>query len=222
MSRVVVVIDSNTGAVIDVAGNKRETGRYAKFIKRMLSLDKNPTLDFGGNGGNTLTIARNGGVVADTTINLVAETVKVSGTIKDKDGRTMEQIASDQFKRVLDMIVGTTGEIDVFAVSDDSSSDDGSLPNIQIALNESIVNRIKNLEDHAGDGAGTYITKDALLEALDGISVEEDDDFETVKQQFAALLGRLQELASADAGGSGSGSSGSSESASSSGSGEGE
>lgn len=218
MSRVVVVIDSNTGAVIDVAGNKRETGRYAKFIKRMLSLDKNPTLDFGGNGGNTLTIARNGGVVAGTTINLVAETVKVSGTIKDKDGRTMEQIVSDQLKYVLDRIVGTTGEIDVYDASNDSSSDDSSLPKIQIALSESIVSRIKNLEDQAGgEDETSYITKDALLEALDGISVEEDDDFETVKQQFAALLGRLQELAGADVGGS---SSGSSESASSSGSGE--
>lgn len=222
MSRVVVVIDSNTGAVIDVAGNKRETGRYAKFVKRMLSLDKNPTLDFGGNGGNTLTIARNGGVVAGTTINLVAETVKVSGTIKDKDGRTMEQIASDQLKYVLDRILGTTGEIDVYDVPNDSSSDssdDSSSPKIQIALSESIVNRIKNLEERAGGEAETsYITKDALLEALDGISVEEDDDFETVKQQFAALLGRLQELAGAVGGSS----SNSSSSSSSSVSGEGE
>jgi len=93
----------------------------------------------------------------------------------------------------------------VFDVSDDSSSDssdssdDSSSPKIQIALSESIVNRIKNLEEHAGGEAETsYITKDALLEALDGISVKEDDDFETVKQQFAALLGRLQELAGAD------------------------
>lgn len=221
MSRVVVVIDSNTGAVIDVAGNKRETGRYAKFIKRMLSLDKNPTLDFGGNGGNTLTIARNGGVVAGTTINLVAEIVKVSGTIKDKDGRTMEQIASDQFKNIFDRIAGTTGEIDVYDASDGSSSDDDSLPKIQISLSESILDRIKSLEDRISseEEENDYITKDALLDALDGISVEEDDDFETVKQQFAALIRRLQELAGADVGGS---SSSSSEDSSSSGSGEGE
>ena len=195
MSRVVVVIDSATGAAVDVAGNKRETGRYAKFTKRMLSLDKNPTLDFGGNGGNTLTIARNGGVVKDTVINLVAETVKVSGTIKDKDGRTMEQIATDQFKNVLDMISGTINEVDVSLVDGSSSSDE--LPRIQISLDNAFINRIEALEKKSSESEGDagYITKTELADALDGVSVQDDDDFDTVKSQFAALLTRLSELA---------------------------
>ena len=201
MSRVVVVIDSNTGAVIDVAGNKRETGRYAKFIKRMLSLDKNPTLNYGFNGGDTLTISKNGNEGA--AVNIKAKVLNVSGQIKS-NGQTLEQIASDQIQSVLDKVYGTDGEIDVTTLIDAESGE----PYIQISLNASVVNQLAAFErdlDEQAAGAGKFVTKEALAEAINGITIEEEDGIDELKEKFSTLLENLATLASEDSSGSSSG-----------------
>lgn len=203
MSRVVVVIDSNTGAVIDVAGNKRETGRYAKFVKRMLSLDKNPTLNFGGNGGDTLTISKNGN--EGETVNILAKVLNVSGVVKAK-GQTLEEIAAGQIRSVLDMVYGTDGEVDVTEQTDK----DGK-PFLQISLNASVVNRLAALErdmEAQEASAANYatkvdlaaavesmVTKADLAAAVEGITIEEEDGIDEIKEKFATLLGNLAALA---------------------------
>lgn len=189
MSRVVVVIDSNTGAVIDVAGNKRETGRYAKFIKRMLSLDKNPNLNFGGNGGDTLTISKNGNEGA--LVNILTKVLNVSGTVKS-NGKTLEEIAVGQIRSVLDMVYGTDGEIDVTEITDDSGN-----PLLQISLNASVINRLADLERDIStqiDGSSQYVTKEALATAIEGIAISEEDGIDEVKEKFSQLLENLSEL----------------------------
>ena len=163
MSKVVVVIDSNTGAVIDVAGNKRETGRYAKFVKRMLSLDKDPTLNFGFNGGDTLTISKNGG--NGKAVNIKADVLNVSGEIKS-NGQTLDKIAAGQIQSVLGMIYGTDGEIDVTTLVDVDTGNQY----IQISLNPSVVNQLAALEkdmQEQADGTSKFVTKEDLASVVD-------------------------------------------------------
>jgi len=80
MARCVLIVDSATGKVIDVAGNVREGGRYRKFVGRMMSADANPVLDYGVNGGNKLEISRGG--YAGEEVKIKAATVKVSGDME--------------------------------------------------------------------------------------------------------------------------------------------
>lgn len=192
MSKVVVVIDSNTGAVIDVAGNKRETGRYAKFVKRMLSLDKDPTLNFGFNGGDTLTISKNGG--NGKAVNIKADELNVSGEIKS-NGQTLDKIAAGQIQSVLGMIYGTDGEIDVATLVD---ADTGN-QYIQISLNASIVNQLAALEkdmQEQADGTGKFVTKEDLASVVDGITIEEEDGVDELKEKLSTLLSNIAALAS--------------------------
>lgn len=59
MARVVVIVNSDTGTLVDVAGNSREGGRYGKFSQRMLTPD-GKNLDYGADGNDTLVISRGG------------------------------------------------------------------------------------------------------------------------------------------------------------------
>ena len=192
MSKVVVVIDSNTGAVIDVAGNKRETGRYAKFVKRMLSLDKDPTLNFGFNGGDTLTISKNGG--NGKAVNIKADVLNVSGEIKS-NGQTLDKIAAGQIQSVLGMIYGTDGEIDVTTLVDVDTGNQY----IQISLNPSVVNQLAALEkdmQEQADGTSKFVTKEDLASVVDGITIEEDDGVDELKEKLSTLLSNIAALAS--------------------------
>lgn len=192
MSKVVVVIDSNTGAVIDVAGNKRETGRYAKFVKRMLSLDKDPTLNFGFNGGDTLTISKNGG--NGKAVNIKADVLNVSGEIKS-NGQTLDKIAAGQIQSVLGMIYGTDGEIDVTTLVDVDTGNQY----IQISLNPSVVNQLAALEkdmQEQADGTSKFVTKEDLASVVDGITIEEDDGVDELKEKLSMLLSNIAALAS--------------------------
>lgn len=192
MSKVVVVIDSNTGAVIDVAGNKRETGRYAKFVKRMLSLDKDPTLNFGFNGGDTLTISKNGG--NGKAVNIKADELNVSGEIKS-NGQTLDKIAAGQIQSVLGMIYGTDGEIDVTTLVD---ADTGN-QYIQISLNASVVNQLTALEkdmQEQADGTSKFVTKEDLASVVDGITIDEEDGVDELKEKLSTLLSNIAALAS--------------------------
>ena len=192
MSKVVVVIDSNTGAVIDVAGNKRETGRYAKFVKRMLSLDKDPTLNFGFNGGDTLTISKNGG--NGKAVNIKADELNVSGEIKS-NGQTLDKIAAGQIQSVLGMIYGTDGEIDVATLVDVDTGNQY----IQISLNASVVNQLAALEkdmQEQADGTSKFVTKEDLASVVDGITIEEEDGVDELKEKLSTLLSNIAALAS--------------------------
>lgn len=192
MSKVVVVIDSNTGAVIDVAGNKRETGRYAKFVKRMLSLDKDPTLNFGFNGGDTLTISKNGG--NGKAVNIKADELNVSGEIKS-NGQTLDKIAAGQIQSVLGMIYGTDGEIDVTTLVDVDTGNQY----IQISLNASVVNQLAALEkdmQEQADGTSKFVMKEDLASVVDGITIEEEDGVDELKEKLSTLLSNIAALAS--------------------------
>lgn len=91
MARVVVIVNSDTGALVDVAGNVREGGRYERFAKRMLSTDENPVLDYGGNGGDTLVISANGGNGKE--IRLHADKVVVMGDL-EVSGKTLDDFVA--------------------------------------------------------------------------------------------------------------------------------
>ena len=120
MSRVVTIIDPDTGKLVDATGRDRETGRYAKFAKRMLSTAQNPVLDYGGNGGDTLFISKNG--AAGKAVNIMADTVNVLGELK-VDGQTVQEMAEVGVESVLGRVVGTPGQIQVVSDSESSSGD---------------------------------------------------------------------------------------------------
>ena len=92
MAKVLLILDSDTGELVDVAGNARESsGRYGKFARRMLSTSENPRLDYGANGGSSLEISNGGS--AGEAITLLARTVNVSGELRIR-GSTVEEIAA--------------------------------------------------------------------------------------------------------------------------------
>lgn len=210
MARIVLIVDSATGELVDVAGNVRETARYAKFVRRLLSKD-GKNLDYGINDNDTLIISKGG--YKGETIKLLAKTVVVPENLT-VDGKTVAEIASEQIEPVLDRIRGTEGEIAVDRVSNPDPEEGYDL--IQISLDQSITGRLEQLENavkEQGEGASEYIAKADLANALLGISIQDDDDLETVKAQFKALLANLSTLAGVE---SSSASSGSESSASSS------
>jgi len=125
MARVVAIVDSTSGALVDADGNVREGARYKKFAKRMLSLDK-PTavFDFGGNGATKLEVSAGGG--AGDEINLKARSVSISAPSPDSavlsvNGRTLEQIIADGGAGTssIGRVVGTENEIEAETVTQD-------------------------------------------------------------------------------------------------------
>lgn len=186
MSRVVLIVDSESGALIDVAGNVREGGRYEAFAKRLLSLDKNPTLDYGANGGDELTISKGG--YPGAAINLKADEVRVSGRLL-VEGRDISSAAT--VKDALQQIKGAPGQI-VTQISDNPQTGkqelivaiDGNLyGNIQ-AMSSAIASMVR---------AG-YVSKPELADVIYGISVEESDTLEDLKLKLGILLNRLSAL----------------------------
>lgn len=186
MSRVVLIVDSESGALIDVAGNVREGGRYEAFAKRLLSLDKNPTLDYGANGGDELTISKGG--YPGAAINLKADEVRVSGRLL-VGGRDISSAAT--VKDALQQIKGAPGQI-VTQISDNPQTGkqelivaiDGNLyGNIQ-AMSSAIASMVR---------AG-YVSKPELADVIYGISVEESDTLEDLKLKLGILLNRLSAL----------------------------
>lgn len=193
MALVALLIDSSTGALVDVVGNNRENARYAKFAKRMLSLDKNPTLNYGANGGNVLTISQNGGSSSGSAIRLIAETISVLGTLKDKNGKTIDQVVSAQVATALDALKGKSGEIKVSSTTDASTGK----TTVTVSLDPSIMTKINAAIDSATGQASKfseYISKSELLDALDGITFEDEDDLDVVKAKLGLLVTRLTEL----------------------------
>ena len=210
MARVVLIVDSATGALIDVAGNVREGGRYKKFAKRILSLDKNPTLDYGANGGDTLNISKGG--VRGKEINLLADTVNVPGELKI-GGKTVAQIASEGAGSVLDNIRGTKGEISVTDVYVTDSSSGETKKYTQISLDQSVLGKLEMIDAALG-GISRFVMKSDIAAAIEDLTIKSTDTLEDVKGVMRVLLTRLHALVEGSS--SSSGSSGSSDSSSSS------
>jgi len=193
MARVVLIIDSSKGELIDVAGNVREGGgKYAKFAKRMLSLDNNPVLDYGLNGGDTLTISKNG--VDGALINLKAAVVKVSGTLKIGDSTLQQLIESGQANKVTAMIKGKSGEIKV----DPGTDADTGKEILTISLDNTLATKLQEIEDilsGISDVSDKYVSKAALSEVLAGVYVSDDASPEEVRAQLKALVDNLKSLA---------------------------
>lgn len=212
MSRTVLLIDSNTGALVDVAGNSRESGRYAKFARRMLSFATNPVLNYGYNGGDILEISKNG--QKGREIRLVADTVSVSGSLKIA-GSTLNEVILSQIGDVLDKIVGTDGEILVETVPDPRPGAAEGSTLTQISLDPMILTRIEALENAIGGSGGAFVTRDDVAGLAEGISIDDADTLDDVKLKLGLLLERIAAMNGAS---SSSESSSSSSSSSSSGS----
>lgn len=185
MSRVVLVADSDTGQLIDVAGNAREGGRYKKFVKRMLSSDKNPVLDYGGNGGDSLTVSASG--IAGKKITLMADSVVVSGSLTVGDG-TIEEIASSQTKKTLDYVTAGDGvSISKTFVQDGDDLKDG----ISISLDQAVNGKLEMFQNALDEG---IVYKNDIKTAISDLYVSDSDDIEDVKGTLKKLLNRLNEL----------------------------
>lgn len=189
MARVVLVVDSATGALIDVAGNVREGGRYKKFVKRILSTDKNPVLDYGGNGGDTLTVSKGGG--RGKAINLKADTVNVDGELKI-GGKTIAEIAASG-SDVLNSLSGTKGEVSVDEVYVTDSSSGEERRYIQISLDQSVIGKLEMIDAALG-GITSLVKKSDVASLAADLSVQDGDTLEDVKGTLRVLLDRIRNL----------------------------
>lgn len=192
MARVVLVVDSATGALIDVAGNVREGGRYRKFVKRLLSTDKNPVLDYGGNGGDTLTISKGGGKGA--AINLKANTVNVDGELK-VGGKTIAEIAADGAGDVLDTLRGTKGQVSIEEVYVTDSSSGEEKKYIQISLDQEVLGKLEMIDAALG-GITSLVKKSEVAALAQDLTVQDGDGIAEVKGTLRVLLERIKALAS--------------------------
>lgn len=188
MARVVLVIDSDSGSLVDVAGHKRENGRYLKFAKRLMSLDKDPNIDYGANGGDTLTISKGGNKGKE--IKLLADTVTVPGGLK-VNGKTMDEIAASQMSKILERLLGTPGEIKITPEIDEATG----AQMYRISLDGEIVGKLTMMYD-ALDGIykANYAQKEEVGSIADGLSVREDDDLDDVKGVLMTILERLSAM----------------------------
>ena len=192
MARVVIIVDSSTGALIDVAGHRREDGRYAKFAGRMLSIDKNPILDYGNNGGDTLEISQNGS--AGKAVIVKSDVFEVTGDIKS-NGKTIAEMVADRISDVTSVLRGRPGEIVISEEIDEETEQ----TYMEISLDEGVSSTIENLIEQLGaieEMSKKYVSKQSLSEALEGIEIHDGDTLEDVKAQFSALLSRLRAISS--------------------------
>lgn len=192
MARVVIILDSNTGALIDVSGRSREDSRYLKFVKRMLSLDKDPILDYGNNGGDTLEISKGGS--AGKAVNIKADVLNVSGVVKSGD-KTIADIVNERISDVASILKGKDGEIEITEKQDE----DSGRTYYEISLGSAVSTLIEQLDEALEamqDIPKEYISKQSLSEALEGIEIHEDDTLEDIKAQFSALVRNLNAIAS--------------------------
>lgn len=193
MARVVLIVDSETGRLIDVAGNAREGGRYKKLAKRMLSPDGSQ-LDYGAAGGDSLTISKGGG--RGRAINLLADEVNVPGSLV-VGGKTIAEIAAGGATTVLDDITGTEGQVDVSTtyVTDQSTGETRKV--VVISLDALILAKLQAVEDALEDLSG-FVSKSDMAAVVENLSVGDSDSPEVVRGTLQTLLERLHELAGDD------------------------
>lgn len=130
MARVVVMVDSATGKLIDANGTVREGARYRKFAGRILSLGL-PTaeLDYGANGATKLDVTCGGGTGDE--INLKAKRVNISSSSRDAvlsiDGKTLDEIIAAGGSQAEGQFVAKSDIADVvdgLYVADDASAEE--------------------------------------------------------------------------------------------------
>jgi hypothetical protein len=156
----------------------------------MLSTDKNPNLDFGGNGGDTLTISKGGGRGA--AINLKANAVNVDGELY-VGGKTIAEIAASGSDGLLSVLRGTKGEVyvDEVYVSDSSSGEERRY--IQISLDPSVVGKLEMIDAALG-GITSLVKKSDVAALVEDLSVRDGDTLEDVKGTLRVLLDRIRNL----------------------------
>ena len=185
MSRCILVIDSESGELVDAAGNVREGARYLKFAKRLLSTAENPVLDYGANGGDTLTVSMDGGIGA--AINLNARVVNVPGDIKI-NGESIRELISSEASDAVDNISGADGEISV--------EKDPETGNTVISLSPAVTEKLDQIDVAVGNLASNqFVSRKEIANAIEGLSVEDDDDLEQVRGTLRVLLEKLGEIA---------------------------
>lgn len=187
MARVVLIVDSETGALIDVAGNSREGGRYLKFVRRILSIDRNPILDYGCNGGDTLTVSKGAGKGAE--IKLLANKVSVSDSL-EINGKTVEEIAAKQIDPALSRIGGTQGQISVTR----TIGQDGKT-RVVISLPENVVGQLEMLAEVVeAVQSGGYVSKTDLAQVVEDVVVDETSSTEEVRGALMTIVDRIRRL----------------------------
>ena len=173
MAKVVLIVDSATGTMIDAAGRGREGARYKKLAKRMLSLGTPTTgLDYGGNGATKLDISRGG--AAGEEINLRAEKVNISTSDPSTpavlmiNGNTLDEIIATggQGDSILEKITGKEGEVSVDFVQDPERPTDPNARVLQIGLDQ----EIEEDAQYFHDTAGTLISRRMELRMLRRVS----------------------------------------------------
>lgn len=194
MARVILVVDSTTGALIDVAGNVREGGRYKKFVKRILSTEENPVLDYGGNGGDTLTVSKGGG--RGKAINLKADTVYIDGELKVGD-KTIEEIAASGSTDMLSVLRGVKGEVSVDEVYEIDSSSGKERRYIKISLDQSVIGKLEMIDEALG-GITSLVKKSDVAALASDLSVQDGDSLEEVKGTLRVLLDRIRQLSASE------------------------
>ena len=194
MARLVLMADSDTGRMIDATGTVREGARYRKFAGRMLSTDRDPTLDYGYNGGDALTVSRGGSKGRE--IRLLAETVSVPGRL-EVGGRTVEEIAAKQSEGVLSLVKGKEGEI---SVTEAAAAGAGGTPRkaIVVSLDQAVLGKLEMISDFLGTSP-RVVTKGDLASAIAGLEVRDGDTLEDVKGTLRVLLERLGNIAREEA-----------------------
>lgn len=187
MARCVVIVDSETGKLIDVAGNARETGRYRKFSRRMLSSDTNPRLDYGVNGGDSLEVSQGG--YAGKEIKLLADKVSVSGEL-EVDGVSINQIAEEQIEPVLDRISAGDG----VAVTSDDEAEGGA--RLVISLSQDVLDTLSAVSGAMGNiDLSGFVSKTAIANAVSEINFGPSLDLAQTKAMLNQLLANLTSLA---------------------------
>ena len=191
MARVVLIADSNTGELIDVAGNAREGGRYKKLAGRMLS-PAGTQLDYGANGGDSLTISKGG--YKGSAINLLANEVNVDGNLK-VGGKTVSEMAAASAKSILDDgIVGTPRQVSVqsAAVVDPSTGESRSV--LKISLDPYVVSKLNAVDTAIGSLSGVA-TKSGVADIASGLSVHPYDKIDDIRKTLGDLLTKIKAFA---------------------------
>lgn len=185
MSRCILIIDSESGDLIDVAGNVRERARYLKFAKRILSNDENPVLDYGANGGDTLTVSMDGGI--GSAINLNARVVNIPGDIK-LNGSSVRDMISSEASDAMENIIGADGEIRV--------EKDPETGKTVISLGHAVTEKLDMIDVAVGNLASNqFVSRQEIANAIYGLSIKDDDGLDQVKSTLRVLLERLGEIA---------------------------
>lgn len=195
MSKVIAIVDSETGALVDVAGNPREGARYRRFVKRMMSIGVNPVvLDYGANGGTKLEVSKGGNDGEE--IVLKAKTVKITGKNLIVDGKTLDEIIS----------AGGTGSIfdDIregngISVSQEPDPEDPEKTILVISLSEEVGTSLDRIGQALSEmDVDDFVKKEDLAEVIDGVSFDQDDTLDMVKSKLNFMVNKISEFIGTD------------------------